>query len=153
MSRNRCVLSVIAFAVLAAGCSSVPYAVREKNRQAAYAAALGDPVRSFTFFSLYSWEPLGQESVAVYTRPNEAYVLDLGGGCPGLSFANTIGLTSYLNQVNVGFDKVLTGHGNIPCVISQIRPVDVKQLKLEREAQRKIEAQPRVDAAADDTAG
>ncbi|KZC21144.1 MULTISPECIES: DUF6491 family protein [Rhodanobacter] len=125
-----------------AGCSSVPYAQRMSERQAAYAAAAGAPVRSFRFFSLYSWEPLGDTQLAVYTQPNKAWLLDLGG-CQELRFVNSIGLTSNLNQVMVGFDKVLTGRHNVPCTITQIRPVEVKSLKLAQQQQRQIESAAR----------
>ncbi|HTM27820.1 MAG TPA: DUF6491 family protein [Rhodanobacter sp.] len=128
--------------LLCAGCSSVPHAQRMNERQAQYAAAAGAPVRSFTYFSLYSWEPLSDTQLAVYTRPNQAWLLDLGG-CQDLGFANAIGITSNINQVMVGFDKVLTGRGNFPCTISQIRPIDVKSLRLEQQKQRQIKAEAR----------
>ena len=79
--------------LLCAGCSSVPYAQRMSERQAAYAAAAGAPVRSFNFFSLYSWEPLSDTELAVYTQPNKAWLLDLGG-CQDLLFVNSIGLSA-----------------------------------------------------------
>ena len=128
--------------LLCAGCSSVPYAQRMSERQAAYAAAAGAPVRSFNFFSLYSWEPLSDTELAVYTQPNKAWLLDLGG-CQELLFVNSIGLTSNINQVMVGFDKVLTGRHNFPCTITQIRPIDVKSLKLAQQKQRQIESAAR----------
>lgn len=128
--------------LLCAGCSSVPYAQRMSERQAAYAAAAGAPVRSFSFFSLYSWEPLSDTELAVYTQPNKAWLLDLGG-CQELLFVNSIGLTSNVNQVMVGFDKVLTGRHNFPCTITRIRPVDVKSLKLAQQKQRQIESAAR----------
>ena len=128
--------------LLCAGCSSVPYAQRMSERQAAYAAAAGAPVRSFNFFSLYSWEPLSDTELAVYTQPNKAWLLDLGG-CQELLFVNSIGLTSNLNQVMLGFDKVLTGRHNVPCTITQIRPIDVKSLKLAQQKQRQIESAAR----------
>jgi hypothetical protein len=132
----------LVLAMLTAGCSSVPYAQRMQQRQSAYAAAAGAPVRSFSYFSLYSWEPLSDTQLAVYTRPNQAWLLDLGG-CQDLMFTNTIGVTSNINQVTVGFDKVLTGRHNFPCAITGIRPVDVKSLKVAQEKQRKIEAATR----------
>ncbi len=137
------VLLATALLVLLCACASAPYAQRISERQAAYAAAAGAPVRNFRFFTLYSWEPLGDSQVAIYTRPNDAWLLDLGGGCPDISFVNTIGLTSNLNQVMVGFDKVLTGRNNFPCTISQIRPVDVKSLKATQLQQRQIKSEPR----------
>ncbi|BFI94837.1 MAG: hypothetical protein RSP_03470 [Rhodanobacter sp.] len=123
-------------------CSSVPYAQRMAERQAAYAAAAGAPVRSFHFYDLYSWEPLGDSQLAVYTQVNRAWLLDVGP-CPNLEYANAIGLTSFTGDVSVNFDKVLTGRGFPPCFISKIRPVDVARLKLAQQAQRKIDAESR----------
>jgi len=142
MSMIRILLVTMLAAMLAA-CASAPYAQRTSERQAAYAAAAGAPVRHFRFFSLYSWEPLSDSQLAVYTKPNEAWLLDLGGDCQDLVFVNSIGLTSNLNQVMVGFDRVLTGRGNFPCTISQIRPVDVKSLKAVQQQQRLIKSEPR----------
>jgi hypothetical protein len=138
---------IVALAVALGACSSVPYAQRMAQRQAAYAAAAGAPVRSFHFFNLYSWEPLGDSQLAVYTQPNRAWLLDVGP-CPNLEFANAIGLTSFGGEVSVNFDKVLAGRGYTPCFISGIRPVDVAKLRLEQQAQRKIEAEPRQPSTA-----
>jgi len=141
---RKCMISVVTLlAVVLAGCSSVPYTQRVSQRQAAYAAAAGAPVRSFRFFgSLWSWEPLGSSQLVVYARPNQAWLLDVGG-CIGLDFTHAIGLTSNMHQVSVGFDKVITGRRDVPCTITQIRPIDVKKLKLAQEQQRKIEEAPR----------
>ena len=132
--------------LLCAGCSSVPYAQRMSERQAAYAAAAGAPVRSFHFFNMYSWEPLGDQQLAVYTQVNRAWLLDVSL-CQHLEFANALGLTSFGGDVSVNFDKVLVGRGYPPCFITRIRPVDVAKLKLEQQAQRKIDAAPRQPAA------
>lgn len=141
MSAKRFLIGTMLAASLVA-CSSVPYAQRMSNRQAAYAAAVGEPVRSFRFFDLYSWEPLGDSQLAVYTRPNEAWLLTVSGPCPDLEFTNAIGLTSNLHEVSINFDKVLTGR-TFPCTISQIRPVNVAKLKAVEHEQRKIEAAER----------
>lgn len=146
MSRNARWM-VVALAATLGACSSVPYAQREAQRQAAYEAAAGAPVRSFHFYNLYSWEPLGDSQVAVYTQANRAWLLDVGQ-CQYLGFANTIGLTSFAGDVSVNFDKVLVGRGYPPCFISKIRPVDVARLKLEQQAQRTINAEPREPAPA-----
>src|SRR6185437_3458404 len=86
MSRKASWMAVALAATLGA-CSSVPYAQRMAQRQAAYAAAAGAPVRSFHYFDLYSWEPLGDSQLAVYAQPNRAWLLDVGP-CPNLEFAN-----------------------------------------------------------------
>ncbi|MEI7035537.1 DUF6491 family protein [Fulvimonas yonginensis] len=139
---QRVLLAGTVAAVLA-GCSSVPYAPRQAQREAAYAAAAGAPVTSFRFFApLWSWEPLGTDEVVVYTKPKEAWLLDVPG-CNELPFATAIGLTSNLNQVSIRFDKVLTGRNDFPCTITRIRPVDVAKLKAVQQEQRTIQVQPR----------
>jgi len=140
-------LTSVALAGLLASCSRVPYAQRQQQRQAAYAAAAGPAVRHFHFVTLYSWEPLGDKQVVIYTRPNEAWLLDLGGGCPELEYTPTIGLTSMFNEVSINFDKILIKRGYFPCTITQIRPVDMARLKIEQQAQRKIDNQPRVQSS------
>jgi hypothetical protein len=142
MITSRLLIGCALVALLAA-CSNVPYTQRMQQRQAAYAAAAGAPVRSFRYFTLYSWEPLSNTQLAVYTRPNQAWLLDVESGCQNLSFTNGIGLTSSVNEVSARFDKVFTGRGYIPCRIMQIRSVDLAKLKVEQEAQRKIDAEPR----------
>ena len=146
MSKSALLITVALAGVLAA-CSSVPYAQRQQQRQAAYAAAAGAPVRSFHFFTLWSWEPLSDSEVVVYSQPNRAWLLGLDGHCQNLEFTQTIGLTSSTGEVSTRFDKVLTGRQYMPCTIMQIRPVDVKRLHIEQEAQRKINAQPREPAS------
>lgn len=142
MALKHILLAGAAMAVVA-GCSSVPYAQRLTQRQAAYTAAAGAPVNSFRFFTpLWSWEELGPDQVVIYTRPKEAWLLDVPG-CNELPFANAIGLTSNLNQVSINFDKVITGRNNMPCTIQRIRPVDVGKLKAVQQEQRQVKTEPR----------
>lgn len=137
-----CCLAVMV--TMLAGCATDPQqAARDNQRIAAYAAAAGPSVRSFRFFSpLYSWEPLSNEQLVVYTRPNQAWLLDVAG-CPNLSFTNAIGLTSNMHEVTVMLDKVLTGRRDYPCTITQARPLDVRHLKATQKAQRTIEERAR----------
>ena len=148
MNIRTVLVSLAACAVLAA-CSSVPYGQRLAARQSEVLAAAGAPVNSFRYFNdMYSWEPLGDTQLVVYTRPNEAYLLDLGMHCQDLTTDIGIGLTSSFNQVTVRFDRVLTGRQNIPCVIEKIRPIDVTRLHEAQKERRKIESAPRPDTQA-----
>lgn len=121
---------IIAAAVLLGACARVghDYTTRLQARQQAYATAAGMPVNSFRYASLWSWEPLSDEQLAVYTRANEAWLLDLDGKCRNLQFTNHIGLTSRAGEVSARFDRVITGPADAPCFIRQIRPVDVAKL-------------------------
>jgi hypothetical protein len=139
------VLALILLGALLTACESAPYAKRLQQRQQAYAAAAGAPVRSFRLvmgMQIYSWEPLSDTQLVIYTLPSKAYLLDLWP-CNNLSFTNFIGLTSFADQVQTGFDKVLTGRPYIPCVIKQIRPIDLARFKLDQEGQRHIDSVPR----------
>ncbi len=139
-------LIVLILLLLLAGCANVQNDRHRSDRQAAYLAAAGAPVGSFTFSSLYSWEPLSESQLVVYTRPAQAWLLDLFG-CQDLLYTNSIGLTSNLNQVSTNFDKVLTQRSYVPCTISRIRPVDVKGMKAAAEQKRQIRSEPRPRAA------
>ena len=107
----------------------------DNERLALYRAHAAAPVQSFRYLSrIDGWTPLGDEAVAIWTRPNEAYLLEVDGPCPDLGFAQAIGLTSQFGIVYSRFDKVIprTGTGGpepVPCHIRQIRPLDVKALK------------------------
>lgn len=150
MSKSSLSLIGCALAVLLAACSSVPYAQRLQQRQAAYEAAAGAPVRSFRLVfghSLYSWEPLSDSQLVVYTVPNRAYLLDTWP-CNNLTFTNFIGFTSFADEVQTGFDKILTGRGYVPCMIKQIRPVDLARFKLEQSPERHADSVPRDNAGA-----
>src|SRR5688500_13475283 len=58
-------------------------AQRDADKLALYNAHAGAPVNKFRYFgSINGWTPLGDEAIAVWTRPNEAYLLDLTGPCP-----------------------------------------------------------------------
>jgi hypothetical protein len=143
MRKLPLVTTALTAALAITACSSVPSRNPVSARQAAYDAAAGKPVNSFRFYgSLWSWEPLGNDQLAIYTRPQQAWLLDVPG-CINLGYANAIGLTSYLSQVSVGFDKVLTGRLYPPCTITRIRPIDVKQLKAAQARQRTITVTPR----------
>lgn len=121
---------IIGAALLLGACARVgqEYTARLNARQQAYAAAAGAPVQSFHYFSLWSWEPLSDDQLAVYTRANEAWLLDLDGKCHNLPFTNHIGLTSSVSEVSARFDRVITGAADAPCFIKQIRPVDIAKL-------------------------
>lgn len=154
MSTMRVLITLLLTCTLAA-CASVPYAQRLQQRQQAYNAAAGAPVQSFRLVlnNIYSWEPLSDTQLVVYTQPTRAYLLDVWP-CNNLTFTNGIGLTSFASQVQVGFDQVFTGRGYIPCRIKQIRPVDLAQFKLEKESQRHVDSlQREADTPAQPSSG
>ena len=107
----------------------------EDEKLALYRANAKPPVQSFHYFgTLSGWTPLGDQAVAIWTRPNEAYLLEVDGPCPDLDFAQAIGLTHQSGTVYSRFDKVIPRVGGgrsqpLPCHIRQILPLDIKALK------------------------
>lgn len=139
---RRLLLCVLACAL--AACTTNP-ALREADRLALYTAHAGAPVPSFRYFgSLNGWTPLGEDAVALWTRPNQAYLVNFKGRCPDLDFASAISVSSQFNTVYRNFDKVTVlnrGTMSIPCHIREIRPLDVKAIK---QAERKMRANAQV---------
>lgn len=142
----KTLLTAVAVVAALSACTRVgkDYTSRMEARQQAYAAAAGEPVSSFRYFSLWSWEPLSDSELAIYTRANEAWLLDLDGKCRNLEFTNHIALTSSASEVSAKFDRVITGGADAPCFIKQIRPVDIKKLNSPQEGKpREVEEAPR----------
>jgi hypothetical protein len=122
-------------AVAVAACSSYPKQT-DAERLAMYRAHAGQPVRDFQILgsSLVGWAPLGDSALAVWTRPNQAYLLDLFGPCLDLDYAPAISLSNMMGRVSARFDSVYVHGGmrnptRMPCRIDAIRPLDVKALK------------------------
>lgn len=125
-------IPVLLASLVLAACAST--GMSDSEKLALYQANAGEPVQSFRFFGrLNGWTALGDSAVAVWTRPQEAWLLDLSGPCPDLSYAHSIAITSNMNRVSVNFDKVRPvggGHTmNIPCHIHGIRPLDVSAIR------------------------
>jgi len=119
----------ILFALLTtslAACASSP---RERlaSRLVEYEAVAGEPVDGFHFFTLQRFELLGPQTIAVWTRVNKVFLIDVQRPCPGLEFAGGIGLSSSQNRVSTRFDAVQFDRER--CQIKQIRPVDSRALK------------------------
>ena len=126
-------IAAMLLAVLAA-CSSYPK-LSDAERIDLYRSHAAEPVRDFQYFgSLNGWAPLGDKALAVWTRPNQAYLLELMGPCMDLDYAPAISISNMMGRVSARFDsvRVLGGGSNpmrMPCRIDTIRPLDVKALK------------------------
>ena len=95
----------------------------------------GEPVKDFQYFGqINGWTPLGDSALAVWTRPSQAYLLELYGPCTDLDYAPAISLSNMMSRVSARFDNVYVHGGGsssmrMPCRIETIRPLDVKGLK------------------------
>lgn len=119
---------ILMFALVA--CSSTPLREREARALAEYEAAAGDPVDSFWFQRLHSWESLGEDRLLVRSGPSKAFLLTVERPCTELPWANSIALTSSTSSVHAKFDNVLVGQQR--CRITEIRPVDESAVRRAR---------------------
>ncbi|HVR82621.1 MAG TPA: DUF6491 family protein [Luteimonas sp.] len=129
----KILLPILAVAMLTlASCASTP-SMSDNERLALYRAHAGAPVSSLRYFGRFnSWSDIGDRALAIWTKPNEAWLLELSGPCNGLEFTPVIGLTSQTGQVYARFDSVLVRNGGVadfPCRIETIRPIDVKAIR------------------------
>lgn len=135
----------MAAVAMLSGCVSTSK-ISDEDRLAIYRANAGEPVRSFRYFgTLDSWTPLGDEAMAVWTRPSEAYLLEFGSSCPDLDFATAVSVTNQGGLVYARFDKVqVLGQGSIriPCIIQEIRPLDTRGVKADEAQKREAQAMP-----------
>jgi len=136
-------IAILILAAAAAGCASTR--LSDAEQLAMYREHAGESVKDFHYFgSLNGWTPLGDRALAVWTRPSQAYLLELMGPCAGLDFALGISVTNQMGMVSTHFDQVIVHDSNsaihIPCRIQEIRPLDVKGLRQAQSELRKAEA-------------
>jgi hypothetical protein len=149
--RAACTAAAL-FATLAmAGCAT-DARLRDSERRALYLQHAGAPMPSFRYFgSINGWTPLGDDMLAIWTRPSEAVLLTLEGSCPDLEWATAISLTSQFRTVYAKFDRVVplgSNTGAFPCPIREIRPLDVRALRdAQREMRTDVREAPRDEAA------
>ena len=103
-------------------------------KEAEYERFAGEEVDKLRVINLYGWTVLNREKLVLWTRPNEAYIVELDGACQNLEFARTIGLTNFGNTIHARFDSVIVNRDH--CRINSIRTVDAKALKAERRRMR-----------------
>lgn len=123
----------LAMALTLGACGTIR--LSEAENLALYEAHAGEPVKDFQYFGqINGWSPVGDSALAVWTKPSQAYLLELYGPCADLEYAPAISLSNMMSRVSARFDTV-TVHGGaggamrIPCRIETIRPLDVKALK------------------------
>jgi hypothetical protein len=119
--------------VLAAGCAGTGLRLRSDEAAQRYIDYAGTPIERFTAFDLDSWTPVAKNKLVVWNGVNEAYLITVWDSCENLLFANSVGVTSTGRTISK-FEQVRVRRDR--CPISEIRPVDVRQMKADRAAAR-----------------
>ncbi|MGO9850774.1 MAG: DUF6491 family protein [Steroidobacteraceae bacterium] len=147
--RIRALATTAALAALLAGCASggapaAPAPTGTPAQQAALARYLtyaGPPIAYFTWLGhFYSWEPLGKDTLVVFTVPDEAYLLKVWPPCDLRFVINAIGITSTARTVYAHTDSITTnsaetGPGRWRCPIDEIRKIDYRRMRADQRAQ------------------
>ena len=141
------ILAALSCAVLSACASNA--AQRDADRLALYRNHAGAPVDSIAYLGGYNgWTPLGDGAFALWTRPSQAYLVELFAPCSELDFAETIAFRNLGGRLSAKFDHVyVSNRGLLPisCTIREIRPLDVKAIRLaekDARAKRQVEGEP-----------
>jgi hypothetical protein len=120
-------LAVLAGAALCVSSTDAQTRKTQQENLERFEKYLGEPVEQFQFWSLYKWQLVGPNKVVVWPTINDAYLLTVDDPCPGLEWANGIGVTSKQRHlVSRKFDYVTYGKGR--CQINEIRPIDYKTM-------------------------
>ena len=147
---NRSMMYVPALlAVLAVSGCATNAGLRDAERLTLYRTHAGEPVDSIHYSGGYNgWTPLSGGTFALWTRPSQAWLVELYSPCSEIDYADTIGFRDVNGRLSARFDQVYVGsHSLIPisCTIKEIRPLDIKAIRAaEKKALelRKIDAPP-----------
>lgn len=116
---------------LLAGCAS-GVARQDDAVQFRYQDYAGAPVDTVASMGrVTGWTAVSRTELVIWTGVHDAWLLKVWDTCRNLEFADRIAVVRTGSRIT-RFDKVLVGEEQ--CQISEIRPVDVKQMKADRAA-------------------
>lgn len=122
----------LALLVLPLASACVSGLARKDEGALSYVDYAGEPVETArTLGEINGWTPVSRNQLVIWTGVNEAWLLKVWDTCRDLTFANAISVTRAGRQVS-RFDTVRVAEER--CQITEIRAVDVKQMKADRKA-------------------
>lgn len=150
----KLILTSLCVAVLASACAST--GMSRNERVELYQANAGEPVGSFQNWNRsLQWRALSNEALVVWSRPNEAFLLEFRNSCAGLISAREITISNSGQLVAAGFDSVrITSPlaNRTACRITTIRPLNMQAINDAKREQREardaqyVEREPGVTA-------
>lgn len=118
-----------------AACSSQPLHERQAQRLEELLRYADPAVEHFPFFRMDGWQLVDAHHILLRTTARDAYLLDLGTTCPELNWAENIGITSTVNQVQRRFDSVVVR--GLKCRIEEIKPVRYDEMLADQRAAKR----------------
>jgi hypothetical protein len=98
-----------------------------------YSAYAGQPVPEFSYLHIYNWQRTSDRSLAVWTKPSQAYLLTLQGPCLPMAGETSIhigGVDNLEQRLVAGQGEVVVG--SLHCRVVSIQPIDLVALKAGR---------------------
>lgn len=105
---------------------------------AVFQANAGAPVKDFSQFGgIRQWQTVGDSAVALWTRPDTAYLPEVSNGCLDMEWSRVLSMRDERARVQAGFSDVLVRRVGDSyskrCPIQAIRPLDVDGLRRARD--------------------
>ncbi len=122
----------VALLALLAGCGTERYG--GGRPLAEYLRYAGPPVDEFHFFTFDGWQLVGQQRVVIFVDVTQAYLLTVMEPCVDLDFTNRLAVSSTLHTIS-RFESLFPDRRE-RCPITEIRPINLKQLQADRAAAR-----------------
>lgn len=123
-------------ALLVTGCAAGVGRLSADSPRERYRNYAGTPVERITAFDVNGWTALSRNELVLWTGVNEAWLVTVWDSCRDLEYAQRIRVErtgasiTRLDRIGVGRDR---------CPISEIRPIDVRQMRADRSAERATE--------------
>lgn len=129
------VFLAVAASLLVGGCASTRGLGYGSENLALYSAHAGAPVRDIRYTNPMGWDKVDDQHLLLTMRPTEAYLLRVSGPCLDWGGANPmIQISTQVNRLSAGFDRISTPESPVSCRIEEIRPVDVAALRASKRA-------------------
>ena len=101
------------------------------------AYATGEQLQEVKFFQLYNWHRSTDKQVVLWTKPSEAYLVDLVHDCDALRGGRVVievgGVAGVPGRLRTNDDLIV---GPTKCRVAGIRAIDLKAIKADKEARK-----------------
>lgn len=122
---------VLTLGILLTACAG-GLARKDDTAQFRYQDYAGEPVDTVDSMGrVTGWNSVSRDQLVIWTGVNDAWLIKVWSTCRDLEFANTVAIKRNGTRITK-FDQVLVGEER--CQISEIRRVDIKQMKADRAA-------------------
>ena len=124
----RNILSAAVALLVAVACPAFADTIATQSANLArFEKYAGTPVEQFNMWELYKWQGLGPDTLAVWSKVNEVWLLTIAQPCNRLEDAKAVTVTTKMSrQVNRRLDYVIFASQH--CQIIKIRPLDYKSM-------------------------